>query len=178
MWNQTLQWMGFSELWFVSRALRDSEFQRRNGPLVNALQILQTVLLARGQSSRLVMVLYTKGTAEYEWPVCVCTTKHVRLWSGGQWTCVFTNVRVWTTSGFERTTSANCHSPLCRNHICRRRPCIYCGRGQVLAQSSVCITVLQKPASVLIPVLLQPIRYGKIWLSGIYAICPITANYI
>lgn len=71
MWNQTLQWMWFSELWFVSRALRDSKFQRRNGPLVNALQILQTVILVRGQSSRLVMVLYTKVTAEYEWPVSV-----------------------------------------------------------------------------------------------------------
>lgn len=63
--------MGFHKLWFVSRALRNSKFQRRNGPVGNALQILRTVLLARGQSSRLAMVLYTKGTAEYVWPVCV-----------------------------------------------------------------------------------------------------------
>lgn len=139
-----------SELWFVNRALRVSEFQKRNEALGNALHIHHTVLVARAQSSRLVMV-YTKGAAENAWLMCVYNQTCPSL--------VWEPVNVYSYTHVCEQQVALSAPPLRTATVLStgirsagRRPCNYCGRGQVLAQSSICITVLQKPVSLLIPV--------------------------
>lgn len=162
-------------------SFRVSEFQWGNGPLGTSLKLCLTVQLERGQSTRLVMGLCTKGTAEYtRVALCMC----ICLLTEGLWVCVFGHSHMQVCEQQVALSAPPLQVPqssVHRNQVHRR---IYCGRGQVLAQSYFCTTALQKPASVLIPVWLpQPMHHGKpatvkMRPPGIYAIRPLTANYI